>query len=244
MNNYALLDWDTDFFGYPVGNITASSLQPSELSALMKNAKANHVRVLYWMVEPNDVDSNTLALEAGGYLADKKVTYVCDLSTLPADKPQQLTMVHEYTNENTSTELYDLAIQAGMYSRFKCDPKFDEKAFENMYKIWIDRSVKKEIADAVLVIEDNKVVVGLATVGTKNDRGDIGLVAVDTHYRGKGYGLALIQAAQYWFVDHGYTVSQVVTQGDNTGACGLYEKAGYSIESTKNVYHIWIENQG
>jgi dTDP-4-amino-4,6-dideoxy-D-galactose acyltransferase len=78
----------------------------------------------------------------------------------------------------------------------------------------------------------------IVTVGEKKHRGDIGIIAVDTEFRGKGIGTALMQSAESWLAKLNYKSMQVVTQGDNKPACKLYENCGYTIESVEYFYHI------
>ena len=80
----------------------------------------------------------------------------------------------------------------------------------------------------------------MVTLGEKNLRGDIGLIAVHPDHRGKKMGENLVYAAQTWFRSHGYTEGQVVTQGRNNAACNLYTKCGYVVEKEEYFYHIWL----
>jgi dTDP-4-amino-4,6-dideoxy-D-galactose acyltransferase len=81
----------------------------------------------------------------------------------------------------------------------------------------------------------------MVPVGEKNGRGDIGLLAVDSSMRGKKLGIALVNAAQQWTIENGFTTAQVVTQGENVSACRFYEKCGYRIDKIENVYHFWSQ---
>lgn len=224
-----MLDWDSHFFGWPVAKIA----DISELETLRQQG----VRLVYWAT--TDAHSQAAATAAGGTLVDKKVTYQMDLRTIPTEQ-LQAGPVTEYTDATASNDLIDLSIQAGLYSRFKVDPKMDQKKFEKLYTLWIQKSCSHELAKAVLVIREQGKCVAIVTVGEKNGHGDIGLVAVDASQRGKGYGVALIRAAQAWFVQQGYTSSQVVTQGDNVAACKLYEKCGYQQAGLEYYYHFWL----
>ena len=80
----------------------------------------------------------------------------------------------------------------------------------------------------------------MVTLGNKNGKGDIGLLAVGADYRGRNYGRILVQAAQKWFLTNGYQEGQVITQGDNYPAYHLYEKCGYSVEKVEYFYHFWL----
>ncbi len=91
----------------------------------------------------------------------------------------------------------------------------------------------------MLVFSADKEIDGFVTLGQKNNRGDIGIIAVDGKQRGKGIGKSLMLSAEQWFANHGYTDMQVITQGGNEAACRLYESCGFTIEKTEYVYHIW-----
>jgi dTDP-4-amino-4,6-dideoxy-D-galactose acyltransferase len=82
---------------------------------------------------------------------------------------------------------------------------------------------------------------GMITCGNKKGRGDIGLLAVDASQRGQGLGAKLVRGAQRWFVQNGFGVGQVVTQGSNRAACELYARCGYRVESVEYFYHIWLK---
>jgi len=85
----------------------------------------------------------------------------------------------------SSNELEKLSIQSGKYSRYSVDKNIKRDKFEKLYTIWIKRSIGKEIADEVLVILDNGNIAGMITLGNKNGKGDIGLLAVESRFRGK-----------------------------------------------------------
>ena len=146
----------------------------------------------------------------------------------------------KYNLSTPTAEIEKLSIQSGEYSRFSTDPNIPRDKFEALYKEWIHKSLNKEIADEVLVILDNTNVAGMITLGNKNDNGDIGLLSVDTRYRGKKYGEMLVRSAQTWFIRNGYKFGHVVTQADNTAACRLYTKCGYSVSKVEYFYHFWM----
>jgi dTDP-4-amino-4,6-dideoxy-D-galactose acyltransferase len=80
----------------------------------------------------------------------------------------------------------------------------------------------------------------MVTLGEKEKRADIGLIAVNTNYRGKKIGETLVRASQMWSIEQGYKFAQVVTQGSNAAACSLYKKCGYALEKVEFFYHFWL----
>jgi dTDP-4-amino-4,6-dideoxy-D-galactose acyltransferase len=91
-----------------------------------------------------------------------------------------------------------------------------------------------------LAVREGKRIAGMITLGEKNGRGDIGLIAVNPASRGKGYGEALVRSAHRWFIRQGFHEAQVVTQRRNSSACHLFEKCGFSVEKIEHYYHFWL----
>jgi len=92
----------------------------------------------------------------------------------------------------------------------------------------------------VLVCYQQQKLAAMITLGTKNDRGDIGLLAVAPDFRGKGIAADLVYTAQHYFKNKNINKLQVVTQKDNIAACRLYEKCGFAIEKTETFFHFWL----
>lgn len=236
--HYEKLDWDSSFFGIKVGRINNAELSTSELRNLIVLMKDDNFDLVY-LPSKKEFDNKFIS-NLGGVLVDKKLTFKVDLSSLNLDGLISTDIVEPYCKTMPLDEIEDLAIQSGKYSRFAVDPKLSNESFVSLYKIWINRSLNKEIASEVLLIRDDKNIAGMVTLGDKNGVGDIGLIAVDSAYRGNGYGEILVRSAQKWFLLNGYKYSQVVTQGDNTPACNLYKKCGYEVSDFEYFYHFWL----
>jgi len=211
---YQILDWDTDFFGVTVARINEPILNEIKLSDILLELKAEGVTLVYW--PSSQKFEKEIVKRLGGILADNKTTFSMGFRSLNIEDCVSTDIVEVYNESMPIKDIEDLAIQSGEYSRFAVDQNIPLEKFVALYNIWIKRSLRKEIAEEVLVIREDKRVVGMVTLGNKNGRGDIGLIAVDRNYRGKQYGEKLVRAAQRWFVKHGYEFGQVVTQGMNT----------------------------
>jgi dTDP-4-amino-4,6-dideoxy-D-galactose acyltransferase len=239
--NYRILEWDSDFFGFGVGRILPSRLTSDELKATLESMRNENVTLVYWPSDPEDPGSQEAARRHGGFLADRKITYVVDLERISDQLAEEKNKaIREYTDSGTNDELDALAIQSGIYSRYKVDPNIGNALYEKLYKLWILGSVNGTLAEKVFVFMDEEKIAGMVTVGMKNGRGEIGLIAVHESMRGRSVGVHLTRAAQKWAIAKGRRHAQVVTQGNNPAACRLYEKCGYHVESTVNYYHIWL----
>jgi dTDP-4-amino-4,6-dideoxy-D-galactose acyltransferase len=243
MASYEILDWDTHFFGFTVAKIVIRRFDRELFGKCIAEMRNDNVKLAYWGADPHDNESQSCAQLNSGFLADRKVTYAMDcyevVNKLNFDGVLEVA-AEEYCDVCTTPELEQLALQAGVFSRFKFDTKIPNIKFEELYRLWIKRSVMREIADIVYVVRHEGVVVGMVTVGEKNGRADIGLIAVDASIRGKGAGKALVLAAMNWGMRKGFTSAQVVTQGENVPACKFYEKCGFIVDKVENIYHFWI----
>jgi dTDP-4-amino-4,6-dideoxy-D-galactose acyltransferase len=236
--DYQLLEWDTNFFGIKVARITVPNLSIEKLAYTLTELKHNGFTFIYWPAsqEYNQYDIDKL----GGLLVDLKTTFRIDLSSAIMDESLMTDIVSPYSVSMQMEDLESLAVQSGQFSRFATDPHLSIEQFIMLYKIWVNRSLRKEIAKEVLVIEEGGHAVGMVTLTEKEGRGNIGLIAVDESSRGKKYGETLVRAGQKWFVKNGYKIGQVVTQGKNISACNLYLKCGYSVEKVEYFYHFWL----
>jgi dTDP-4-amino-4,6-dideoxy-D-galactose acyltransferase len=224
------LSWDTDFFGFGVGRLHGDMSQ-TRLPEIYKEMAAKNIRLAYYFSEKAVAFPQNRLYHA--QLMDIKVTYLKDVDVHACDEH-----VQPYSKEYPDAKLIALAIESGVYSRFKKDEAIPVSKYEELYKMWIVNSVNKKIANEVLVYKIGNIIAGFVTIGEKNKRADIGIIAVDSEFRGRGIGKALMISAEY-VASSNFKIIQVVTQGSNTAACKLYTSCGYSIESVFYVYHLW-----
>lgn len=240
MNRYfKILDWDSRFFGYKIASVQASDLKPDKLSKILSDLKKESCKLVYCFVDPADEVTNNSILKLSGMLADEKVTF----SIQGFDENKSFTSGHiqPYTLTYPTDRIKDLALQSGIYSRFKVDPGFRNNEYENLYTEWIVKSIDKSFADEILVYYDDNDEKGFISLSTKNNIGSIGLLAVDERERGKSIGKKLINATFAYFISKAVSEIEVVTQKANRTACAFYESQGFKVKSITNVYHIWIK---
>ncbi len=238
MNNTQLLDWDSDILGISAAKILTSPLTTENLALLLQGLKSQGVKLVYWLIPSKDLVSQKAAQNCAGFLADKKVTYCLDLrtlSSLPAASDVEIN-----TADTANTELNAIAIEIGRLSRFGNDPQLTIEQVNRLYKTWINNACKKVVAKIILVIKNQKNIVGMVAIDEKQGRGDLSLLGVDPQHQGKGLGKRLVLAAQAWCLANDYPISQVVTQLNNRKACRLYESCGYQQEKTEFFYHFWL----
>ena len=228
------LGWDSDFFQKKIGKVDITD-ESINLSRDIEVAYNEGYSLLY-AFGACEIDLNeykSVVREAN--LVDKKVIYKIDLQ----DKQFESNYLRDVTCDEVSADFENLAYESGKYSRFYLDKNFESHDFRRLYYSWIQKSLSKQIADRVFIIEDNEHVVGMVTLKIA-ETAQIGLIAVSAGMQGKGYGKLLINECLAEAVKHHCSYLIVPTQYDNRQACNFYEKCGFSIQSITNVYHFWL----
>lgn len=244
MNSYyQILSWDSNFFGFKVVSITPNRLTILELEHLLTLLRQEDVSLVYWDSDPVDEVSQKAAIKLGGFLADTKILYSVNLNKLSGVFITSSNIyIEEYKENVACSDLLSLAVECGMYSRYKLDKFISSSKFEELYRLWIIKSVNRTLADAVFVARYNGRIIAMVTVSRKNKVGVIGLLAVDKSFRGKNVSKDLIITAHKWYLTQGCEIGRVTTQRVNHIACKFYEKCGYSVENISNYYHFWLKS--
>lgn len=224
------LSWDSDFFGLKSGRLFLSKDDE------WNERELEDWDLVYIFVEPEDRTHNSILQKKGVPLIDEKITYVMDVSL---QKPENdLINIYPYVSSDDDDKVINIGIQSGLFSRFYMDTNIPKTKFEELYTIWMKRSINRELANEVLVYKTDKDQIGgVITIGEKNNRADIGIIAVDKDLRGQHIGRTLVQGAINYSIQNEYDSLQVVTQKMNKSACMFYESMGFSQEHLVNVYH-------
>lgn len=224
------LSWDSDFFGLRIGKAIVESKEDAVALSGCQGLR-NHYDLLYIFSDPKV----SVGLE-GAELVDNKVIYGKQIRCgRSLDCNARL-----FREELPNADLYDLAIQSGIHSRFKLDNRFPAGSFERLYRRWIEQSVCGNMADAVFYVGDEDDMKGMLTLEIENGVGRIGLVAVDHGCRGNGYGSVLLKTAENYLFNKQIQTIEVATQLDNTRACHWYEMNGFVVKSVTSIYHLWL----
>jgi len=234
-NKLTQLDWDSQFFGYPVARIMFDHNGGSLAEETFREISGSNYRLVYLYAPSDDDELNRVITGKGGKLFDNKVLFVKQ----PEPHSQFINQIRDYGCEKPDVKLIELSLEAGLFSRFRLDYNFVNGEFERLYTRWITDSVSGLIAFKVIVAVSGNDVIGVTTIGEKNGCADIGLVAVDRNHTGKGIGYDMIRFADDVAYVMKYDRITVITQMQNTAACRLYKKCNFVPENITNVYHYW-----
>lgn len=217
------LAWDSDFFKKKIGKISID-FEITDFSLLDEPG----CEILYIFSKARQ----PLLEQKGFAVLDTKVNYFKKGNTLFKSDVEDIISYHGDINDR----LIKLALQSGWKSRFKMDANLNNK-FEEMYFMWLKKSLDRTSADDFFVAMDNVKVVGFVSVLKTGNEGKIALIAVDEDYRGKGIGSNLVKKTEYWCVKNNLPALNVITQIENKLACRLYEKNHFTISNVDYIYH-------
>ena len=228
------LSWDSEFFSRKIGKIELSNTS-ADLSEDLKRGKSEGYDLLYAFSNVGIDLAKCVNLVTEATLADRKVVYEISLN----NKNFESKGLGGVELTELSSELENLAYESGKYSRFFLDKRFAESDFHRLYFQWIKKSLSKELADKVFVVENEGRVAGMVTLKL-GKTAQIGLIAVDPNLQGKGFGKLLIQQCFYESTRANCELLVVPTQFGNKQACQFYEKCGFSVQSITHIYHFWM----
>jgi dTDP-4-amino-4,6-dideoxy-D-galactose acyltransferase len=225
-----LLEWDTEFWGVPIGRVVGGEVSPE----VDEWASANGVACMYFLA-PSDAPEAVRAAEHSGFeLVDVRVEL---------DRPStghEAVAVRSARADDVE-RLRELAgsVHRGE-TRFYADPGFPDKRCDELYALWIERSVEGW-ADEVFVAELDADVAGYVSchADEARGRGSIGLIGVAEAARGKGVGASLVNAAVAWSRERGLPTVSVVTQGRNVQAQRLFQRCGFRTGAVDLWFHKW-----
>ena len=232
------LAWDTNFFGFGVGRLTAASVDEARAGIL--EAKKKQIKLLYWAIPATSQPAINARITVQRYVGDQ-LTHT--LRPLFAEElcDSDNCIVTTHASNSPTPELVELAIDAGWKSRFNIDPDIPQSKFIELYTTWIRNSCNGVFADKVFkAVNEQSTLMGFITVQVRKNKATVGLLAVSSEHRRQGVGRALIQHVKGFALQQECASLTVGTQAKNTGANTLYNKEGFVIERSESWFHIWV----
>jgi ribosomal protein S18 acetylase RimI-like enzyme len=95
---------------------------------------------------------------------------------------------------------------------------------------------------AILIGRDGDAMIATAMVGHDGHRGWVYYVAVDPARREKGFGRAIMNAAEDWLRQAGVAKLQLMVRRENAKAGAFYQSIGYA-ESQTMVFAKWLDGR-
>jgi hypothetical protein len=94
----------------------------------------------------------------------------------------------------------------------------------------------------VLVGRDGQIIAATVMVGHDGHRGWVYYVAVDPDQHNRGYGRAIMTAAEDWLRERGVEKLQLLVRADNTRVQAFYETLDYD-QQERVIYAKWLDGR-
>ncbi|MGE0042396.1 MAG: N-acetyltransferase family protein [Vicinamibacterales bacterium] len=252
---YRRLDWDSQFFGVPMGRVEyllsteppPRALVDAALTELVEACREAGVWHLTARADVADLFTVGLLETHGFRLMDSLVTYV----TRPGkDQPldvREVGTIRPFRPED-GPAIVDIAREAyqGFRGRFHLDPNIPDTRSDELYVEWARQCIGARMADMVLVSEgpQGRVLGFLAfrrrePVSTVGGHvvfgGGLGACRRDT----PGAYVGLIRAGTVWAHERG-GVAECQTQNYNFPTVRIYEAVGAHYVRAEYTLHAWL----
>lgn len=147
-----VLEWDSEFFGFPIGRVTLDGAGDADLDAIDEEAADLGLRCLYGTLDPTDHLAGFRIQEHGWRLVD-----VAMLTNRRHGDPQVRPPTRAVVRAGT---LHDVEVlrptieRLGPWSRFAADPNFPPDASRRMQVAWVERAARGVENRFLLVAEE------------------------------------------------------------------------------------------
>jgi dTDP-4-amino-4,6-dideoxy-D-galactose acyltransferase len=235
------LEWDSNFFGFRIGRVRSTVLNPELAKEVDAWATENQIDGLYFLAESNNSQSVVVAEDFHYRLQDVRLIFEYPLSKPYAAPDLGEGVQLRFATSEDVEALKPLTQNAFSMSRFYNDPHFSPESRERLYEVWLTRSIKEDFADRVIIATQENEALAYITcqLNRQSKIGSIGLLGVAEAARGKQLGQHLVYKAYDYFRQEGMETVTVVTQMRNISAQRLYQACGFRTLEVHLWYHKW-----
>jgi hypothetical protein len=117
----------------------------------------------------------------------------------------------------------------------------------NLTRPWNDPAADIALARrgpnaTVLAGRVGNAIMATAMVGHDGHRGWVYYVATDPDHRGKGFGRAIMRAAEDWLRETGIEKLMLMVRADNAQVHAFYQSLGF-LEQERVIYARWLDGR-
>ena len=231
---FELLEWDSNFFGFKVAKIGKDFLIERPYDLLWSLYKENVELVYYTSTIPASEE-----LLTNDWYSIQLVSERVPILKEMTNKTEIHEKISSFQGSEPTEDLVTLALLAGRKGRFGNDPNISEETYKALFKEWITNSVKRIVADDVLVYRSGNRIVGFATIKVEGSTGYAPLLAVSREFEGTGVSFALMRAIETRLIENNCKYVMSGTQAINRKALATFQRYGLEPQPPEFVYHLW-----
>lgn len=227
------LEWDSSFFGFPIGKVK-EGVGPNEIEPAVREAGKCNLRCIYLLAPANDYALLDKAQRNGFLVRDVRIELEREVAGHEASK----TGLRRGSVEDLAY-LSSIARESFRNTRFFADYGFPPDRSAELYVEWLRLGLEGKDGWEALVSDDLRGFV-VCRVDRPSSIGSITLIGVALDATRKGLGSALMAGAGALFACSSLQTATVVTQGNNVAAQRLYQAHGYRTSKTHLWLHRWM----
>lgn len=229
------LAFDSEQLGRPVWRVTVpeSPVTAADLAAAVDRARAEGA----WLVSARITTESPAAsvLEAAGFRPIERLVTLRWEPGAGDDLPGADPRVRAGAPDDADA-CAAIAARAFTFDRYHADDRVPDEGADRLKAAWVANDVRGR-ADRVLVaVDDDGRTVGFNLLLRSGNLAVIDLIAVDPDAARRGFGRALVVAAQRASVDRDGI--EVGTQHTNAASLALYRGAGFRDVRVQRTFHL------
>ena len=220
----------------------ARHITSATLPDVMRACAGEKIQLL--MARCSAADFATIASleDSGFHLMDVLVSYRRALIELPSIAvPDGMSIRSATPADESQIEQVARESFAGYQGHYHADPRLDRAACDAVYSSWAVRSLSRDVAAQVLVIEKESQIAGFATLGIEATEGIGQLFGVSPDFRRHGLYRLLIAGSMHWFARAGLQTMRYSTQITNLPAQNVLIDFGFHLFNSNVTFHKWFD---
>lgn len=230
------LDWDSDFFGFPIGRIDLDGAGRTDIEAAEASARADGLRCLYAALDPTADGPRTVELQRLGYrFVDAATLFELRTSEPAIDRPDG-TEFRLGTPDDVE-EVAGIVELMAAWSRYAVDEGFGIDAARRLQSAWLARAVDPAAQNHSLMVatQDGEIIAFIGRVREPHPRVD----AVGTTRRGSGAARYLIETARGWAGDRPLLGGPIAAR--NVPSLRYVSHCNYRVCRVEYLFHRWLD---
>jgi dTDP-4-amino-4,6-dideoxy-D-galactose acyltransferase len=232
------LDWDSDFFGFPIARVRGSTLDEASAARIDEWCAESGVRCLYFLADGDALETAQVADAHGYRVVDVRLTLRHELDSLPAAPPP---VAVRDAGPADIPALMRVAARSHRDTRFSRDPGFDQDRCDTLYATWVEAGIRDPERWA-LVAEIDGAPVGYQVISPAVGGGaaHMEILAVDEAHRGLGAGRSLLSTGLRRARSLGASAVETATQERNEASLRVHLEVGFSQLRKEIWHHKWF----
>ncbi len=241
----SLTPWDTDCFGFPVGQIDT-------LECLSSETDARALRLFFHWLDQNDIRlvscrlpcdklAESMLLESCGFRFIETVLH--PYLDLPDPRYQEQTglCVELATSADIST-LELIAGQVFSHGRIHADPRLGQVLGNQRYSRWVSNSLSHPSQRLLKILNEEGSIVALFITEIGTDQSLYWhLTAIAPQFQGQGYGLRSWRTMLAHHARDGMRYVHTTVTASNVSVLTLYSKLGFRFLPPEMTFH-WVRS--